>query len=157
MTRSPRIRCGRAVVQSSRRPEAAPAPERLDSAPSRPVLRRVPWPVRDFGRATSCSLLPYDVARRHLLLGARAVAGTPVLREPDEAGAGLSFLLLVAAPHGPWREVATVTATGVLPAPQGRRLRFSPGTTGGGIRPAGPFQSWRARSYPASHVAADER
>ncbi len=129
----------------------------LDSAPARPVLRRVPWPGRDFAGATYCSLLPYDVAGTHLLLGARTAAGTPVLRAPDDAGAGLSLVLLVATPHGPWQEVATMTVTGVLPAPQGRQLRFSPGTTGGGIRPAGPFQSWRERSYPASHVAPDER
>jgi hypothetical protein len=46
---------------------------------------------------------------------------------------------------------------GGLPAPQGRQTRFNPWTTGGGIRPAGPWQEWRRRAYDASHVAADER
>lgn len=129
----------------------------LDSAPERPVLRRVPWVSRDFAGATYCSLLPYDVAGTRLLLGARALPGSPAAPDVDDLPEGLAFGLLVATPHGPWRQVATVVPTGELPAPLGRQLRFSPATTGGGLRPAGPFQAWRERAYPASHVAADER
>ncbi len=58
---------------------------------------------------------------------------------PDE----VEWELLVATPHGPWRPWGTVRTTGELPAPLGRQTRFNPWTTGGGIRPAGPWQTWR--------------
>lgn len=119
----------------------------LDSALPSPVLRRLPFPGYDHLGMTHCSLLPYDVAGRHLLLGARGLAGSATsLRALDVA----SWALLVATPHGPWHQVGTVRTHGTLPAPQGRQVRFNPGVTGGGIAPAGPFQSWRTSSYPVS-------
>ena len=129
----------------------------LDSTQPAPLLRRLPWPRWDATSALYCSLLPYAAGGRRLLLGARAVPGTPPARSltalPDE----LELALLVASASGPWREVGRVRTTGVLPSPLGRRTRFTPANTGGGLVPAGPFQEWRTRSYPASHVAPDER
>ena len=125
----------------------------LDSALPAPVLRRLPWPRRDHLGALHCSLLPYDVAGPRLLLAARAVSGSATLDElPDE----LSLELLLATPHGPWRSWGVLRTDGELPAPLGRRTRFNPWTTGGGIVPAGPWQQWRRRAYDASHVAPDE-
>ncbi len=93
---------------------------------------------------------------RRLLVGAVPVPGTPQARSlaavPDE----VELALLLATAHGPWREVGRVRTSGELPAPEGRRARFTPAMTGGGLRPAGPLQEWRNRSYPASHVADDE-
>jgi hypothetical protein len=83
--------------------------------------------------------------------------GTPQARSLDALPSELELALLVATAHGPWREVGRVRTCGELPAPEGRRTRFTPGMTGGGLRPAAPFQEWRNRSYPASHVADDER
>ena len=129
----------------------------LDSTQPAPLLRRLPWPRWDATSALYSSLLPYAAGGRRLLLGARAVPGTPPARSltalPDE----LELALLVASASGPWREVGRVRTTGVLPSPLGRRTRFTPANTGGGLVPAGPFQEWRTRSYPASHVAPDER
>lgn len=127
----------------------------LDSTCELPLLRRLPLPGWDFAGTTCCSLLPYDVGRSRLLFGARAVSGTPSFTDVDGAPQPLSLALLVATAHGSWREVATLTTTAVLPAPEGRRLRFNPAATGGGIRPAGRFQSWRERAYPVSHVGPD--
>ena len=127
----------------------------LDSTRPEPLLRRFPWIGRDLLSPLYCSLLPYDVAGTSLLLGARPLPGqgSAGLRDlPDEVGIGL----LVATPHGPWRSWGVVRTTGPLPAPGGRRTRFNPWTTGGGIRPAGPWQHWRRASYDASHVAPDE-
>jgi hypothetical protein len=129
----------------------------LDSTSPAPLLRRLPVPRWDASSATYGSLLPYDVAGRRMLLGARAVPGTPPARSPGALPEQTEWLLLLATPRGPWREVGRVRTTGVLPAPQGRQTRFTPAATGGGLRPAGPFQEWRNRSYPASHVAPDER
>ena len=127
----------------------------LDSTRPEPVLRRFPWVGRDVLGQLYCSLLPYDVAGTSLLLGARPLAGqgSAGLRDlPDEVGVEL----LVATPHGSWRPWGVLRTSGPLPAPGGRRTRFNPWTTGGGIRPAGPWQSWRRASYDASHVAPDE-
>lgn len=117
----------------------------LDSALPAPLLRRVPFPGRDHAGAHYCSLLPYEVAGARLLLGARGLGGPArSLADAD----GTAFALLVATARGPWREVAEVRTGAGLPAPQGQALRFNPAVTGGGIRPAGPLQGWRERSYP---------
>ena len=127
----------------------------LDSTRPEPLLRRFPWIARDHLSGIYCSLLPYDVAGRHVLVGARPVDGqgpASLSALPDR----IRLELLVATPHGPWRSWGVLRTTDELPAPLGRQTRFNPWTTGGGIRPAGPWQQWRRRSYPASHVAADE-
>lgn len=128
----------------------------LDATQPAPFLRRLPWPRWDATGALYSSLLPYDVGGRRLLVGAVPVPGTPQARSlaavPDE----VELALLLATAHGPWREVGRVRTSGELPAPEGRRARFTPAMTGGGLRPAGPLQEWRNRSYPASHVADDE-
>jgi len=116
----------------------------LDSTLTPPLLRRLPWPGRDHLRPLHGSLLPYDVAGRRLLLGARALPGqgpAALDRLPDR----FQLELLVATPHGRWRRWAVLSTEGVLPAPGGRRTRFNPWNTGGGIRPAGPGQQWRRR------------
>jgi hypothetical protein len=90
-----------------------------------------------------------------VLLGARALPGQgPAALDalPDR----IELELLLASAHGPWRPWGRVRTDGELPAPHGRRTRFNPWTTGGGIVPAGPGQQWRRRAYDASHVAPDE-
>jgi hypothetical protein len=129
----------------------------LDSTQPAPLLRRLPWPRWCATSAVYSSLLPYSVGGRRLLVGARAVPGTPAARSLTALPDRLELALLVATAHGAWREVGRVRTTGVLPAPQGRQTRFTPAHTGGGLSPAGPFQEWRTRAYPASHVAPDEQ
>ena len=128
----------------------------LDSTQPAPLLRRLPWPRWDASSAVYGSLLPYDVGGRRMLVGAVPVPGTPPVRSLAALPDRLELALLLATAHGRWREVGRVRTSGELPAPEGRRLRFTPAMTGGGLRPAGPFQEWRNRSYPASHVADDE-
>ena len=128
----------------------------LDATQPAPLLRRLPWPRWDATSALYSSLLPYDVGGRRMLVGAVHAPATPGARSLDALPDEVELALLLATAHGPWREVGRVRTTGELPAPEGRQLRFTPGMTGGGLRPAGPFQEWRNRSYPASHVADDE-
>ena len=128
----------------------------LDSTLPPPLLRRLPFPALHPTRPVYSSLLPYDVAGRRMLLGARVLDGPPAVRALDDLPERLHLALLVATPHGAWRAVGRIATTGELPAPYGRRTRFTPGRHGGGVRPAGPFQAWRERAYPASHVAPDE-
>lgn len=127
----------------------------LSSAAPAPLLRRLPAPSRDLLGSTYNSLLPFAAGGRHWLVGARALPGSPRVTRLDELPDELSFALLVASPHGRWEQVGVVRTTGVLPAPEGRRLRFSPGNTGGGLELAGPMQEWRRRSYDVTHVGPD--
>ena len=129
----------------------------LDVTREAPLVRRLPWPGRYATGRTYGSLLPYDVAGQRRLIGARAVPGTPRVPSLDALPEQLELALLVAPLRGPWQEVGRVRTSRELPAPQGRRTRFTPAMSGGGLQPAGPFQTWRAQSYPASHVAPDER
>lgn len=129
----------------------------LDTTRPAPVLRRLPWPRRDAMGALYGSLLPYAIDGRRVLLAARPAPGTGPARSLAALPDRLELTLLVASPRGRWAEVGRVRTTGELPAPLGRRTRFSPAHSGGGLGPAGPFQDWRNRAYPASHVAADER
>lgn len=126
----------------------------MDSTRPQPVLRRFPWIARDHLGVVYGSLLPYEVAGEHLLLGARALpgqGGATLAELPDALG----LELLVATPHGPWRPWGVLRTDGRLPAPLGRQTRFNPWTTGGGIRPSGPWQTWRRQAYDAARVGPD--
>jgi hypothetical protein len=127
----------------------------LDSASPAPVLRRLPAPSRDVLGSTYNSLLPYAAGGRHWLLGARALPESPRVTRLDDVPVPVSFALLVATPHGPWEQIGTMRATAELPAPEGRRVRFSPANTGGGLELAGPMQEWRRQAYDAAHVGPD--
>ena len=126
----------------------------LDTGAAPPVLRRLPLPARQVLRATYSSLLPYELAGRRWVLAALPVASAPAtvsfrdLRVED-----VRFRLCVASAHGPWQEVGLVQAT--ADAEDGRGVRFSPFTTGGGIAPAGWLQAARRSSYDAAHVGRD--
>ncbi|MFN2539909.1 MAG: hypothetical protein ABR549_17390 [Mycobacteriales bacterium] len=118
-----------------------------------PVLRHALLARRDVLGSTYTSILPYDLGGRAWVLGAlpateRTVTSLSGLRPED-----VRFRLAVAHTRGPWRELGEMRATRVLP--NGRRVRFSPFTTGGGIRPAGRLQELRKKAYDASHVGRD--
>jgi hypothetical protein len=110
----------------------------VDSTTPAPLLRRLPLPrLRPAG--TYSSFLPYDVGGQRMLLGAR--------------WAGDDLALLVGTPYGPWQQVGVVTLG--PPIEDGRKVRFDPWTTGGGITPVGFLQRLRRGAYPASHVGPD--
>lgn len=124
----------------------------LDSTLEPALLRRLPVPMRDHLGALYSSLLAFDVHGSPLLVGARALEGSAT--SLGDLPVHVRLALLVATPHGPWRQVGVLRTTDVLPAPQGRQLRFSPATTGGGLVPPA-FLGWRARAYPATHLGRD--
>jgi len=128
----------------------------LDSTRSAPLLRRLPWPGLHPTAPLYGSLLSYVVDGRRVLLGAQVLTAAPAVRALADLPDRMVVALLLATPRGPWRQIGTVTTTGELPAPKGRRTRFSPANWGGGLQPVGPFEAWRQRAYPASHVAPDE-
>jgi hypothetical protein len=99
-----------------------------------PVLHHLMLPART---GVFSSILAYDVAGTIRLFGA--------LQDGER-----SFRLAVAPLSGRFRPVATVRLGAPLPQPRADALRFNPWHTGGGIRPAGPFQRARAAAYRGS-------
>jgi hypothetical protein len=80
----------------------------------------------------------------HLLLpGVRGPFGQPYS----------TILPYRAAPFRGWRRIGSIDVGAPLGGDVGERLRFNPWNTGGGIRPAGPFQGLRDPAYSASQRA----
>jgi hypothetical protein len=83
-------------------------------------------------------------AAAHLLLpGVRGPFGQPYS----------TILPYRAAPFRGWRRIGSIDVGAPLGGDVGERLRFNPWNTGGGIRPAGPFQGLRDPAYSASQRA----
>jgi len=127
----------------------------LDSALEAPLARHLPLPRFDHLGVTYSSLLSHDVGGGRLMVGARALPGSPAATTLDEVPDDVGLALLVATPYGPWRQVGVLRADGELPAPHGRQLRFSPINSGGGLGPPKLLASWRAQAYPVTHVGPD--
>jgi len=127
----------------------------LDSTLALPLLRHLPVPRFDHLGVTYGSLFSHDVGGRRLLVGARALPGSLTATTLDEVPPDVGLALLVATPYGPWQQVGVLRADGELPAPQGRRIRFSPVNFGGGLGPPKLLASWRVQAYPATHVGPD--
>ena len=104
-----------------------------------PILHHlmVPMLAGRLGTAYS-SILAYRIAERLMLVGA-------VDRTEDGFALALAPVLRRFGPP-----VATVRLGRRLPKAEADALRFNPWNTGGGIRPAGPFQALRAAAYPGS-------
>ncbi|RKT56152.1 hypothetical protein [Saccharothrix australiensis] len=127
----------------------------LATTGSRPVLRHLLVPRRDFA-VTYTSLLPYRVGTRHRLLA--AVPADPARRVPADltdaadVAVPVAFRIAVAAPTGPWRQVATLTL--VAPRPDAARLAFDvTGHALDGFRPCGRLNRLRGPAYRASRRA----
>ena len=101
--------------------------------------RRLLRPTHGARTGMYSSLLPYDVAGRRLLVGARPAAG------PTDA-----FDLLVAPPRGPWRLAARLTLGSRLEDAVAHELRFDPWNSGGGLVPAGVVNRARGAAYRGS-------
>lgn len=125
----------------------------LTTGADRPVLRHALLVRRDLLSATYTSLLPYRLGDRSLLVAARPDTDATQVSVHRLRPEDVRFSLAVGSTRGPWHEVAAVRATGLHP--DGRHVRFSPFTTGGGIRPTTSLQEVRRTSYLASHVGPD--
>ena len=129
----------------------------MDTGAEAPVLRHLPLPRYRWLRTLYSSLLPYDVNGTSMLIGARPLGGHDVtdLAELPTVLDQVRLQLVVGRSRGAWTPFGEVTATGVVPAPHGRLVRFDPWTTGGGLCPTGWLNQLRRGAYPASHVGPD--
>jgi hypothetical protein len=107
----------------------------MNASIDRPLLHHVMLPART---GVFSTILAYDVAGMVRLFGAR--------QDDGEEG----FTLTLAPLFGRFAPIATVRLGAALPPARAEALRFNPWHTGGGIRPAGPFQHVRAAAYRGS-------
>jgi len=125
------------------------------------VLRSLPLPRLDLLGSWYSSVAPYRANGRRLLVGAQPLPSRPsgaarvVALDRLRDVLPLRLRLVVATMSGPWQAVGTLTADAVLPAPEGRLVRFDPYTDGGGLVPVGVVNRVRRGAYPASHVGPD--
>lgn len=127
----------------------------LTTSAARPPLRFAPLPARSFFGPTYTTLLPLEVDRRLVLVGARVHGAASPHRDAwDELAAaeqeGIRIEVLVAEPFAPWRHIATVSTTGRVPPEEARLLFFDAWRCGGGLVPWSWVNRLRAPAYRGS-------
>jgi hypothetical protein len=106
------------------------------------------------------SLVPYRLAGRVRLLGARPAPGAAAPPGPDIAAARaaardgrLRFELCAATARGTWWPLGELVLHDELSAAEAEALAFDPLNTGGGITPCRPLAGIRGAAYAASRAA----
>jgi hypothetical protein len=128
----------------------------VTSSGSRPRLRRIFLPARDFQQRPYTSALPYEAGGARCVLYVLPVPGAPCGDGPSDlarlAGAAetgaLTFRLAAAAPRGPMRVLGSVRVG--APLPDDGAVRLHPYT--GELRPVGLINALRRRAYPMSQA-----
>ena len=129
----------------------------LATSSGAPVVHHALLPARSFFDRTFSSILVYSIGGSTRLVG--ALPRSPVPHSGD-AGLGgvalaaargdLSYDLALAAPFRRFSAAARLDIGDPLPGDEAERLRFNVWNSGGGIRPAGPFQGVRLPAYEGS-------
>jgi hypothetical protein len=125
-----------------------------------PLLHHVFVPAGDVQDRIYSSSRPFSAGDERFLLGALPRHDSPRPRGGDElsrlaraaATGELRFDLAVAPLGGRFRRVAELHV-GERLGPELDALRFNPFNCGGGMRPSGVFNRWRATAYPLSQAA----
>lgn len=124
-----------------------------------PFLQHVLVPTAGFDGAVFSSLLPHRVDGNVGIIQARltrplreAATYLEAVRQTGTFPIDLRAVGLL----GGHTSLGTVTIGEVIDDPAAARVRFDPWRAGGGLRPAGPLQRWRAAAYAASRSATDQ-
>jgi hypothetical protein len=123
------------------------------------VARHALLPSRGFCDRPYSTVLPYRLRDRVVMLGARALAGSPgpTLAELSERAVGeLEFELMLADLEGPWRPVARLSLAERMEPERTERLGLDPTNTGGGLELAGLLNRLRGPAYRASQEGRAE-
>jgi hypothetical protein len=122
-----------------------------------PLVHHVFVPAADVQARIYSSSLPFSAGEERFLIGALPRSNSPRPQGGDEldrlaraaATGELRFDLAVARLEGRFRPVAELQV-GERLSPELDALRFNPFNCGGGLRPSGMFNRWRAGAYPLS-------
>jgi hypothetical protein len=111
--------------------------------------------TRGFFGTFFSSLVPYNVGGEIMLLGLDPGSDHPTPHDLEGLAAtatGRSYTVCLAPFLGGWAAAGMLTIGDRLPDAPVEALRFNPLNTGGGIRPAGPLQAFRAAAYEGSQA-----
>ena len=111
--------------------------------------------TRGFFGSFFSSLVPYRVGKQTMLLGLDSGSDHPTpydLEGLAQTATGRSYTLCLAPFLAGWSAAGVLTIGDRLPDAPVEALRFNPLNTGGGIRPAGPLQAFRAAAYEGSQA-----
>ena len=129
----------------------------LATSSAAPVAHHALLPARSFFDRTFSSVLVYSIGGSMRLVGARGLSAVPHGGDEGLGGVAiaaargsLAYDLALAAPFRRFAPVARLEVGDRLPADVSERLTFNVWNTGGGIRPAGPFQGVRLPAYEGS-------
>src|SRR5918995_4325034 len=122
-----------------------------------PLVHHVFVPAGDVQDRIYSSSLPFSAGEERFLIGALPRSNSPRPQGGDEldrlaraaATGELRFDLAVARLEGRFRPIAELQV-GERLSPELDALRFNPFNCGGGLRPSGMFNRWRAGAYPLS-------
>lgn len=111
--------------------------------------------TRGFFGSFFSSLVPYSVGEETMMLGLDPGSDHPTpydLEGLAQTATGRAYTLCLAPFMGGWSAAGILTIGDRLPDAPVEALRFNPLNTGGGIRPAGPLQAFRAAAYEGSQA-----
>jgi hypothetical protein len=125
-----------------------------------PLVHHLFVPAGDVQARIYSSSLPFSAGEERFLIGALPRSNSPRPQGGDEldrlaraaATGELRFDLAVARLEGRFRPIAELQV-GERLSPELDALRFNPFNCGGGLRPSGMFNRWRAGAYPLSQRA----
>lgn len=130
----------------------------LISSARPPLARHSLLPSRGFCDRPYSTVLPYRLAGKLVLIGARALGeerpgpGLGELRRRTAAGLELELELSLAEPRGEWSPVARLSLGARLDDKRTEALDMDPTNTGGGLELAGALNRLRGPSYRASQT-----
>ena len=119
------------------------------------LARHALLPSRGFADRPYSTILPYELAGKSILIGARASAIGPGplladLRTREQAE--LDFVIEIAGLREEWRPLAKLSLRRRLPPDETEQLDLDPTNTGGGLRLTGFLNRLRGPSYRRSQA-----
>lgn len=115
-----------------------------------PLLNHVPIPRTGMAGAQFSSLLPYDVAGRRLLFGARITSTPHHIASMQASWRGLRIELMLGTRRGRFHPVGQIELGAPILPRIDSQLHFDPWNTAADVRPAGWWNRLRAAAYDGS-------
>lgn len=122
----------------------------LTTSSDLPLLNHLPLPRVGMSGAQFSSLLPYEVAGRRLLFGARIATAPRDVASMRASWSGLRIELMLGTRFGRFHPIGEIAIGDPLPPRLDAELRFDPWNTAPDVRPAGWWNRVRAAAYDGS-------
>lgn len=122
----------------------------LTTSADLPLLNHLPLPRVGMPGGQFSSLLPYELAGRRLLFGARIASAPHEVASMRSSWRGLRVELMLGTRFGRFRPIGEIEFGAPLSARVNAQLHFDPWNTAPDVRPAGWWNRVRAAAYDGS-------